>query len=126
MVKRIDTLNALDEAFAEEVSGEPITNVDVPDAPKVKIYCALAWIIERRTNPGIGSYDDYLKTHRLKDALEVVFGEDESAGADAGAEEGTPEDQFPADGAPATPAAVEGAAADAEGPVLPGDGAQPG
>lgn len=122
MVKRIDTLNALEEGMAEEAAGEPLTNIEEPDAPKVRIYCALAWVVKRRTEPSL-SFDEYLKTHRFRDALAYVFG-DEDGSDDEGAEEAAAADPFP-EGAPAEVAAGAGEAAAAEGPVRPGDGDQP-
>lgn len=123
MVKRIDTLNALDEALAEEVAKEPITAIEDPEAPKVRIYMALAWVAKRRDEPSL-TFDDYMKTHRFRDALAYIFADPEDEADEAGAEEGAVVDPFPEGAAPAD-AAGAGAAADAEGPVLSGDGDQP-
>lgn len=130
MTKRIDTLNALEEALAEKAAGEPITVIEDEKAPKVRMYCAIAWVIEKRDNPTL-SFDDYLKTHRFRDALRFVFGDPEAeaeeaaaaaAAEEAGVQEDPAEAAFP-EGGETEGAAGAPAAADAEGPVLPGDGA---
>lgn len=117
MTKRIDTLTALDEAAAEKAAGEPITNIEVEEAPKVRIYCALAWVHLRRTQPGL-TLDEYMKTHKMRDAVAYVFGEDGETPEETAAVEADP---FPESGAPEA-AGAPGPVDDAEGPVLSGDG----
>jgi hypothetical protein len=120
MTTRLDSLNALEEAAAEEAAGQPLTVLDDDNAPKVRIICALAWVHKRREQPEL-TFQEYLKTHRFRDALPYIFDDveaDQADGAEA-AEVAPVADPFPAGAHAAAPAGP----ADAEGAVLSGDGA---
>lgn len=123
MRTRLDTLTAPEEYAAEVAAGQPITVLDDENAPKVRIFAALAWVIQRRDEPGL-TFDAYFPTIRFRDAVTLVMGpadETEEAAA-AEAEEAAGGDPFPAGGDGAGPGAAAGGVADAEGAVLPGDG----
>lgn len=117
MTTRLDSLTALEEAAAEEAAKQPLTVLEDDEAPKVRIFCALAWVHKRRTQPEL-TFDEYLKTHRFRDAVGYVFGED---GAEESDGEDVADDPFPEGGA-AEAGAPPAGAADAEGAVLSGDG----
>lgn len=120
MGNRLDSLNALEEASAEEVARQAITVLQDDEAPKVRMMCALAWVHKRRTDPKL-TFDAYLKTARFRDALDYLLGSDDEADDDTDSEDGDA-DPFP--GGPGTGGAEAAPAgpADAEGAVLSGDG----
>lgn len=137
MARRMDELNALEEAEAEQVSGTSILNLERDEAPVAKLIAALAWVHKRRENPKL-KYGDHLKAARTKDNVEYMFHDDEDDEDEAGetadvdvsggphpdAEDralddaGVPTDTFreasAPDGAPDAPDGL----ADAEGSVL--------
>lgn len=47
----IDTLTAGEMAIAEQKSGMAITSLENPNAPKVALLTALAWVVMKRENP---------------------------------------------------------------------------
>lgn len=120
MTKRLDELNSIEEELAETVAKQPITVLEDDDAPKVRIFMALAWVHRRRTEPEL-SFDDYRKANRFRDAVRYIFGSDDEPEAAEGAEEAPALDPFPEGGAEEV-GADAGEPADAEGPVLSGDG----
>ncbi|GAA4075776.1 hypothetical protein ACFFOS_27640 [Nocardioides kongjuensis] len=111
MTARINTLNALEQAEAEEAAGVPLHKIEEEGSLKVRLWGAIAWVITKRDEPTL-SYLDYMKRATYSEILTFVLGTDNAA------EEAAADDPFPAGAA----AADEGAPADAEGPVLSGDG----
>lgn len=122
MTRRLDELNALEEAEAERVSGRPITDLEDEDAPKVKIFAGLAFVHRRRTEPKL-TFNEFMKNGRMREFVNYVLGDSEDD-ADPAVEEAE-EDPFPSGGAAEAPAAVESGPADAEGPVLHRHGSEP-
>lgn len=82
--KRIDELNALEEAEAEEKSGVSITALELPNAPKAKILAALAWVHMKRTDPRL-KFTDYATTHGTKDVAAYLFSSEAADAEEAAA-----------------------------------------
>lgn len=122
MTKPMDTLNALDEAQAEKLAGTSITALADDEAPKAKMYAALAYVARKKAGEDVGEFRDYLKTARTGSNLDYLFTEPAETKADeleqAGDVEGA---QFPAGDVEGAGEVAPGAA-DAESAVLPGDG----
>ena len=114
MARPLDELNALEESQAEEASGCSIFSLE-EDGPKAKLYAALAWVHKRRADPKL-KFTDHLKASKTLDNITYLL-HDPVAGEDA-------DDPFRGDGDEAA-GADPGETADAEGPVLSGDGDQP-
>lgn len=111
-MSKLNDLNALEEAEAEEAAGVSILAAFANESsPRTKILGALAWVHRKREEPTL-TFTDYMKSVKFRDIQEYLFGDD-----DAEAEE----DPFPESGE-ASPAADAGAAAGGEGAVLSGDG----
>lgn len=115
MSARIRTMNALEQAEAEEAAKVPLHLIEKEEGLKIRLYGAIGWVITKRAEPDL-TLTDYMKRHDYADILAFVFGSDDPA------EEAAAADPFPEGGA----GADEGGAADAEGPVLPSDGDLPG
>ena len=115
MTIRFNTLNALEQAEAEEAAGVPLHKVEDEKALKIRLFGAIAWTITRREEPDL-TYAAYMKRVTYADILAFLFGSDDPA------EEAADADPFPGGAAEGD----EAGAAAAEGPVLPGDGDLPG
>jgi hypothetical protein len=113
MTARINTMNALEQAEAEEAAGVPLHKVEDEKALKVRLFGAIAWAITRREEPDL-TYSDYMKRVKYAEILAFLFGSDDP-------EEEAEADPFPEGAAEGD----EGGAAAAEGPVLSGDGDLP-
>lgn len=124
MTRRLDELNALEEAEAEKVSGIPITNLEEEERPKVALLGALAWVHAKRTDPKL-KYTDYMTSRRTRDIANYLFGSDEEdAAAEAEKADGdlaAVVDPFPSEVAAVGVAEVGAVEAHAEGAVLSGD-----
>lgn len=126
MTMRINTLTGLEQADAEEAVGIPLHRIEDDNAPKVRIYLALEWVLRRRETPAL-KFTEHAQSSTFAQALAYVYGDDEAAEGTEGAADGEggpdeevePESPFPAEAA----SGPEAGAADAEGAVLPGDGA---
>lgn len=130
MTRRIDELNALEEAEAEQVSGASILSLET-DQPVAKLLGALAWVHKRRTDPKL-KYGDYLKSARTKDNVAYLFRDsddlDDDEQPDVALEpdpearvlddDGTPTEPFRAEAAPSGEAETPGGVDDAESAVL--------
>lgn len=128
-MRRIDELNALEEAEAEKLSGIPITNLEEEDRAKVALLGALALMHKRRTDPKL-KYTEYMSSVRTKDIASYLFGSDEEDAAAAAesvddqGDQGLPDVVDPFRGEAETGGAGEERSdpADAESAVLSGDG----
>lgn len=75
-MSKIDTLTAGEMAVAEQKSGMAITALEDPNAPKIALLTALAWVVMKRENPKSKYEDAQNKT--LNELMEVLgLGEDE-------------------------------------------------
>lgn len=75
-MSKIDTLTAGEMAVAEQKSGMAITALEDPNAPKIALLTALAWVVMKRDNAKIKYEDAQAKT--LNDLMDVLgLGEDE-------------------------------------------------
>lgn len=124
--RRIDELNALEEAEAEQVAGSSILALET-EQPVAKLLAALAWVHKRRTAPNL-KYTDYLKSARTRENVAYLFGDDddhdegEAVEADPSArvldDEGVPTEPFREEGASSGEAEAPDGLVDAEGAVL--------
>jgi hypothetical protein len=137
MTRRLDELNALEEAEAEKVSGIPITNLEDEERAKVSLLGALAWVHRKRSEPTL-KFETYMKGTRTREIANYLFGSDEEDAA-AAAEKAAAEaaeagegddaegglavvvDPFPSGVAAVGAEGESGGAVDAEGPVLSRD-----
>lgn len=71
----IDTLTAGEMAVAEQKSGTAITALENPDAPKIALLTALAWVVMKRDNPKTKYEEAQGKT--LSDLMEILGLNDE-------------------------------------------------
>ena len=75
-MSKIDTLTAGEMAIAEQKSGMAITALEDPNAPKIALLTALAWVVMKRDNPKTKYEDAQNKT--LSDLMDVLgLGEDD-------------------------------------------------
>ncbi|HET6285180.1 MAG TPA: hypothetical protein VFG15_00340 [Amycolatopsis sp.] len=117
-MSRLSELNALEESDAEMAAGMSLLAIEDDDAPKVRLYGALAWVHKRRTEPEL-TYKQFMTTHRTRDIFQYLFGtDDEPADVDVvtNAETSVEVARFPEDAAGAP-----GGVAEAEGAVRAGD-----
>lgn len=115
MSRRIDELNALEEAEAEQVSGASILALET-DQPVAKLLAALAWVHKRRTEPKL-KYSDYLRSARTRANVSYLFGDDEDDDDEAPVVEADPSARVLDDeGVPTEPFRPEAASGGAEEP----------
>lgn len=75
-MSKIDTLTAGEMAIAEQKSGMAITALEDPNAPKIALLTALAWVVMKREDPKAKYEDAQNKT--LSELMEVLgLGDDE-------------------------------------------------
>lgn len=72
----IDTLTAGEMAIAEQRSGQSITSLENPDAPKMALLTALAWVVLKREK-GNANYSE-AEALTLTEIMQLLgLGEDE-------------------------------------------------
>lgn len=124
MVRPIDTLTALDEAEAEEAAGISIMALQDENGPKARIFAALAWAARKKAGEDVGKFTTYAETARTTANLNYLFTDPDAADDDADGEDDDPAERFPEGSSEVGAGADAGGSADAEGPVLSGDGDQ--
>lgn len=140
MTRRMDELNALEEAEAENLAGCSILALE-RDEPVAKLLAALAWVHKRRTDTKL-TYREYVKSARTKDNVQYLLehfdGEEDEDDDNQGAadvdvsggphpdaedrvldDDGEPTDPFRSEGDPSGEADAPDAVAETEGSVLP-------
>ncbi len=79
-MSKIDELTAKEMSIAERTAGQSITSLDNPDAPKVGLLTALAWVVLKRDNANL-SYSEVedMSFNKITEALGLGDEDDDAS-----------------------------------------------
>ena len=79
-MSKIDELTAKEMSIAERTAGQSITSLDNPDAPKVGLLTALAWVVLKRETPTLTYAEvEELSFSKITEALGLDDEDDEDS-----------------------------------------------
>jgi hypothetical protein len=125
MTDRMNELTAFEASIAERAAGLSISILSDEDRsqPRVALWGALAWVHRKRDEPTL-TYEAYMSSVTPADVMDYLFPDDDEDQAAEVDEDGFPDSDGdgPVGASAGEPA---GAAGEAEGAVLSGDGDRP-